>query len=76
MSRADELRAELALAEVEEAFSAAKASRNTPAVQKARAKVRAARAELAALLADDGEYAALKADIRATREASRKAREG
>lgn len=76
-SRADQLRAELALAETEEAFSEAKAARNTPDIVKLRDKVRKARAELRGALADtDAEYAAHKQQVREARAASRQAREG
>lgn len=75
MSRAEQLRAELAVAEVEEAFSAAKAARNTPKIAKLRDDVRKARAALQKALAETDDLTELKQQVRETRARSRQARE-
>lgn len=74
MSRADELRAELALAELEEELTEAKAARETPEVAEARAKFKAARDELRELLAGGPDLTDIKNRLREARQAHREAR--
>lgn len=74
MSRADELRAQLALAELEEELTQAKAARETPEVAKARKKLKAARDELRELLAAAPDLTDIKARVREARQAAREAR--
>lgn len=74
MSRADQLRAELALVELEDELSEAKAARNTPEVTAARAEVKAARDKLRDLLADAPDLTDIKNRVREARQASREAR--
>jgi hypothetical protein len=74
-SRTDELRAQLELAEAEEAWVAAKASVNTPEVLKAREKVRKARAELRDLLADAPDLTEPRRRVQEARAAHRAKRE-
>lgn len=76
MSRIDELRAQLALAEVEEELTAAKAAISTPEITKLREKVRKARHELReALDAAAPDLVDLKARVREARQTHREARE-
>lgn len=75
MSRVDELRAQLALAEVEEELTAAKAAVNTPEITKLREKVRKARQELREALAGGPDLTDIKNRVRDARQAAREARE-
>lgn len=75
MSRVDELRAQLALAEAEDELTQAKAAINTPEIAKLREKVRKARAELREALATAPDLTPIKERVRAAREAHRQARE-
>lgn len=75
MSRIDELRAQLALAEVEEELTNAKAAVNTPEIAKLREKVRKARHELREALAQHPDLTEIKDRVRAARQAAREARE-
>jgi ElaB/YqjD/DUF883 family membrane-anchored ribosome-binding protein len=74
MSRIEDLRAQLELAEVEQELTDAKAAVNTPEIQKLREKVRKARQELREALADAPDLTAVKEKVRAARQASREAR--
>lgn len=78
MSRADDLRAELALAELEDELVAAKAARNTPEVLELKDQLRAIRGRLAELVDPEAEarFVEVKERVRAARAAARIAREG
>lgn len=74
MSRVDDLRAQLELAEVEDELIQAKAERESPAVVKAREKLRHARADLQKLLSEGPDLTDIKQRVRAARETARASR--
>jgi predicted nucleic acid-binding Zn-ribbon protein len=74
MSRIEDLRAQLELAEVEQELIDAKAAANTPEVQKAREKFRKARDEYREARAAAPDLTEIKEKVRAAREAARSAR--